>query len=167
MSESTPNPDDRRERLERIARERPEPAAETEMPRPSETQTRYSGDQFGDSNVFLATICGLIFLYTAWIHRADVAIGTPSAAYAASLPIFPWLAGACGAGLLTAAGLGAIRSRAAIVVEFAAALLATLTALVIGLIWMLEGDSEGFLLLIFAAINGHAALTCYRIWRRA
>ncbi len=166
MSEVNPNPDDRRERLERIARERPEPIVESDAPRPMREGSRVSNDQFGDSNVFLATICGLIFLYTAWIHRADVPLGTPSTAYAASLPVFPWLAGACGAGLLIAAGLGAIRSRAAIVVEFAAALLATLTALVIGLIWTKEGDSEGFLLLIFAVINGHAALTCYRIWRR-
>lgn len=168
MPDSPPplNTDDRRERLERIARDAPPvPPADDQSSIPSNRGTHPSGDYY-DSNAIITGICGLVFLYFAWRYLSVSAVSGASAIYAASIQAVPWLAGACGLGLLFAAGLAAMRVRIGILVELAAAALATLTCIGIGVIWMMEGDQEGFLLLIFALINGHAALTCYRIWKR-
>lgn len=164
MSESTPNPDDRRERLERIAREAPPPAENLPTPLSASSTPRQFPVAGPD---FMLVISGLLFLYVAWWSRSILIMSDDSALHAASIRALPWLAGACGAGLLIAAGLAAIGSRACFSVELIASVLATLTCLGCGIIWLIEGyQQNGLLMLIFAAVNGHAAMNSFREWRR-
>lgn len=181
----TPPPDDTRARLERLERiaqealdrrsEQSEQADRSDQPatRPvdqhrsggREHRDEYRDEYSGDGGGLFTLICALVFLYFGYTRRGVTAL-RGSELYAWSLQAFPWVCMTTGALLLLAALLAFARIRAGLAVEVLASALATLMCFVFGMIWMLDGDNEGFLLLIFALVNGYATKNTLLAWRR-
>ena len=168
----TPPPDDTRarlERLERIAQEALSRRSEQPEQRAAEERRGYERDYRGESGSdgggMFTLICALVFLYFGYTRRGVTAL-SGSDLYAWSLKAFPWVCMTTGALLLLAALLAFARIRAGLAIEVLAGGLATAMCFAFGLIWMLDGDNEGFLLLIFALVNGYATKNTLLTWRR-
>ena len=156
--------DSRREILDRIAREAPPPPVEADpTPRAAAPVARYAAE-YETYSPFWTFISALIFLYVGFGMNMKGISG--NALYDASVDGFTLLAKILGVALLIAGALGLMRHRFTLAIEAIVAALATLGCVVVGMIWMVFGDLQGFLLLIFALINGSAARNAFLDWSR-
>lgn len=85
--------------------------------------------------------------------------------YNQSVTAFVWMGRIVGIGLLVVVVLTLARIRGAMLLDLVLATLAAAGCAAVGAIWIAYGDQQGFLVLIFAAVNGSAALSAWRILR--
>lgn len=155
--------DSRRNILDRIAREAPPLIPEGDPPRASPSPATRHAVEDGSYSPFWTFISALIFLYVGFGWGL---YGTSkSSVYNASVDGFTLLAKILGIALLIAGALGLLRNRLTLAIEASVAALATLGCVVVGIIWVMFNDMQGFLLLIFALLNGSAARSAYFAWK--
>ncbi|MFQ5806924.1 MAG: hypothetical protein ACE5I3_10785 [Phycisphaerae bacterium] len=112
----------------------------------------------------MSIISALLFLYVGFGLGLVGVSGDPL--YDGSVTAFVWMAKVVGIGMLTVAGLTYARLSFACPLNFVMALLATTGCLAAGAIWVAYGDGSGFLILIFALLNGSAARSAWLVWRK-
>ncbi len=112
---------------------------------------------------FMSIISALLFLYIGfWMGLVGI---SGDRLYDGSVTAFVWMARIVGIGMLVVAGLTYARLPLVYPLSFIMALLATIGCLAAGVIWIVYGDSSGYLLLIFGLLNGSAARAAWRIWQ--
>jgi hypothetical protein len=121
------------------------------------------------SDLFVTLISAALFLYVGFgLGLVGV---TDNPLYDGSVAALVWGARVVGVGLLVVAVLVALKLPFADALDFFLAALASAGCLVIGAIWIAFGTTaNGFLLILFGLLNGHAARTAWlrwRVWRRA
>lgn len=111
----------------------------------------------------LTLISALLFLYVGFGLGLVGISGDPL--YDGSVAALTWGARIVGIGLLVAAALIFARLPGANLLDLILATIAAAGCLMIGAIWMVKGDNQGFLLLIFGLLNGSAARGAWLRWR--
>ncbi len=112
---------------------------------------------------FMLIISALLFLYVGfWMGLVGI---SGDRLYDGSVTAFVWMARVVGIGMLVIAGLTYARLPLVYPLNFIMALLATIGCLATGVIWIVHGNSSGYLLLIFGLVNGSAARAAWCIWQ--
>jgi hypothetical protein len=110
-----------------------------------------------------ALISAAIFLYVGFGLGL---VGTSGdKLYDGSVLAFVWMARVVGVALVLVAILLFTGMPGAGFINLTASILATVGCAATGAVWMLHGDMQGFLLLIFAAVNGSAARRAWQDWQ--
>lgn len=97
-----------------------------------------------------------LFLYVGFWLSLSPTGNSGSVLYDASVNLFTWMARLVGIGLLGVFVLELVRMPGAALLNLVVSAIATLGCLATGLVWVANGDSQGFLVLLFAALNGSA-----------
>jgi hypothetical protein len=155
--------DSRRDLLDRIAREAPVPPPVRE-PDDSPERTMPVRSEQDSSSPFWTFISALIFLYVGFGMNMKGISG--SALYDGSVNGFTLLAKILGIALLLAGAGAMMRLRLALGIEMIVAALATAGCAIAGIIWVMFNDMQGFLLLIFALVNGSSTRNAFLDWSR-
>lgn len=131
-------------------------------PQPGSCVRPQSAPDFGRDSVLSLVSAGL-FLFVGF---AMGLVGiSESALYNGSVTALVWGARVIGIGILVVMALEYLRLGLAIVLDLMIAVLATVLCLVVGLIWIISTDLQGFLLLLFGLLNGSTALAAWQRWR--
>lgn len=104
---------------------------------------------------FLTLITAGLFLYVGFVLGLTSNYG--HALYDGSVLALVWIARVVGIGLLAVAGLTWIGVRWADPLSFALSVIAAVGCLAVGAIWIAFGDTQGWLVLLFGALNAGAA----------
>lgn len=86
--------------------------------------------------------------------------------YAASVRALVWGARLVGFAILAVMVLSQLRVPGTALIDLLIAVLATGLCAVVGLIWVVHHDMDGFLLLLFALLNGSATKAAWLRWSR-
>lgn len=149
-------PEERERILNRIAHEQPPPAAEpVRAP---------SGPALIDDSPMWTLISAALFLYVGF-YRVYVPLTDEPTVYNLSLPVFTWMARIVGIGLLLVAAAMFFRVPGARPLDFFLALLAAAGCLGVGLIWIVNGDGDGYLVALFGLVNAMAARSSWFAWK--
>ncbi len=116
------------------------------------------------ADMFVTLLSAGLFLYVGFVVAYAPLPDTPTP-QAISIHAFTWGARIIGIAILVSGFLSWQRVPGAVVVELMVAAAATLVCLVVGAIWMAYGDTEGFLLLLFALLNGSTARSAWVRWQ--
>jgi hypothetical protein len=108
-------------------------------------------------DLMLSLVSAGLFLYVGFGLGLVGVSGNP--VYDGSVTALTWGARIVGVGILVTTGLSYLKVPGVLVLDFAVSVLAAGGCLAIGVIWMLYGDLQGFLLLLFGVLNGAAART--------
>ena len=90
---------------------------------------------------------------------------TDSVLYNASVDALTWGARIIGIGLLIVAGLEFARVPFAALLDLVSCTLATLLCIGVGIIWLMNSDTSGVLLLLFGLLNGSATRGAWERWK--
>jgi len=114
----------------------------------------------------LTIVVALLFLYLGF-YAAFVPRDNDPAIQKISIHAFNWMARIVGVGLLAVAVLSYAQIALARPLNFLLALLAAVGCLGAGAIWMANGYSTGFLIVIFGVLNAYTARGAWLTWRKA
>jgi hypothetical protein len=118
-----------------------------------------------DESPLLTVVVALLFLYLGFFAPFMPYDNDP-ALQKISIHAFNWMARIVGFGLLLVAALSYARVALAVPLNFVLALLAAAGCLGAGAVWMANGYSTGFLILIFGVLNAYAARGAWVVWRQ-
>ncbi|MCG3126462.1 MAG: hypothetical protein CHACPFDD_01298 [Phycisphaerae bacterium] len=107
-------------------------------------------------------ISAALFLYIGFVAGLEGI--SNSALYNGSVTAFTWGARFVGVGLVVIGALSAARIAAVAYLDVLVSFVAAAGCLAVGLIWLLYGDMQGLLVLLFGALNGSALSAA---WTRA
>jgi hypothetical protein len=163
--------DSRREILDRIAREAPPPRVEAEpLPSSDASRTRAAAHSNREavgyasaSDPLITLVCAGLFLWVGFSISFLRPGSEPLVAFVAT--VFPSLARVVGFGLLLLAGLEFAGIAFARPLNLVIALIAAISCIGAGLIWIFHQYSEGWLYILFGLLNGSAARSAYFAWK--
>ncbi len=113
--------------------------------------------------LFMSLISAGLFLYVGFGMGLEGI--SKSALYNGSVATLVWGARVVGIGLLVTAALAYFRVPGMDPLDFALAALATVLCVGVGLVWLVFGDMEGLLLLLFGLLNGSATRGAWLRWK--
>ena len=117
----------------------------------------------GGESLLLSLVSAGLFLYVGFGLAMEGL--SDSAFYNGSVAAFTWGARIVGIGLLLTTGMTYFRVPGAAVLDFGLAALAAGGCLLIGVIWLIYGDWQGVLLLLFGLLNWSAARHAWTRWQ--
>jgi hypothetical protein len=112
---------------------------------------------------FMTLVSAGLFLYVGFV--LSYSANTPDAVYNRSVAAFTWGARFIGIAILVVAGLSYARLPGVVILDLFVAGVATALCAVVGVIWIVKGDMEGVLLLLFALLNGNATRSAWARWQ--
>lgn len=115
-------------------------------------------------DIIMSLVSAGLFLYVGFGLGLEGISG--EAVYDGSVAALTWGARIVGIGILLALGLSFVRVPGAAVLDLLLAALATLLCAGVGVIWLVFGDGQGILLLLFALLNGASTRDAWLRWRR-
>lgn len=122
----------------------------------------YAAESFYGSP-FMTAIAGAIFLYFGFAHFAGEWTGPEM--HVRVIVALAWLTRIVGIALLLVAGLAAMKVAASILLDAAVSGVAGVGCMLGGAAMAYWGYVDGYLLLIFGAINLHAAWNAWQRWQ--
>lgn len=131
-------------------------------PKPPERYARATGDSGGD--IVMSLVSAGLFLYVGF--GLGLVGCSDNAVYDGSVTALVWGARIVGIGILLILGMMLARIPGALLLDLAVSVLATALCTVVGVIWLVFGDMQGILLLLFGLLNGGAARAAWYRWRR-
>ncbi len=127
-------------------------------PRPPAT----AHDTLAGPGLLMGFVSAGLFLYVGFVLGLSGISEHPL--YNHATAAFTWGARIVGIGLLITLGLELLRLPAAALLDLLLSTAATAGCLAVGVIWIYYGDSQGYLLLLFAAVNGSATHQAWQRW---
>jgi hypothetical protein len=124
---------------------------------------RNRGSDSGAESLLLSLVSAGLFLYVGFVMGLQGM--SENAVYNGSVAALTWGARMVGIGLLIATALTFFRVPGAAILDLLLAALATGGCLIIGIIWIVFSDMEGFLLLLFGALNASATRAAWIRWQ--
>ena len=112
---------------------------------------------------WMTIISAVLFLYVGF--GLGYVGSTDNPVYNGSVTAFTWGARIVGIGLLVIALLTYLRLTIALSIDVVISGLAALGCLAVGVIWLVFGDREGILVLLFGVFNLSAARSAFVRWR--
>jgi hypothetical protein len=135
------------------------------MSAPPPPEARTPGPQPTGGDVLVTLVSAGLFLYIGFGLGLRGISG--EALYDGSVAALVWGARCVGIGTLVALAMAYLRVPGMLTLDLVLSAAAAAGCLVIGVIWIVSGDNEGFLLLLFGLLNGSAARSAWQRWRGA
>lgn len=130
----------------------------------SQESVRKRPEPRAGGDFLLALFSAGLFLYVGFGMGLVGVSG--DALYDGSVTALVWGARIVGFGILIAAALSYCNVPGADLLDLVLAVVAAAGCLVIGVIWMVYGDTQGFLLLLFGLLNGSSVRGAWQRWHR-
>jgi hypothetical protein len=130
-------------------------------PQPQE-YARKQPDSRAAGDFLLSLVSAGLFLYVGFGMGLVGASG--DALYDGSVAALVWGARIVGFGILIAAAMSYFNVPGATLLDLALSVTAAAGCLVIGVIWMVYEDAQGFLLLLFGLLNASAVRAAWQRW---
>jgi hypothetical protein len=123
---------------------------------PPEPDARSGRSRAAGGDVLLPLVSAGLFLYVGF-----------GLGWHGSVAALVWGARCVGIGILLVLAMSYLRVPGAATLDLVLSTVAAAGCLVIGVIWMVARDNDGFLLLLFGLLNGSAARSAWQRWRAA
>lgn len=119
----------------------------------------------GGDSILMTLVSAALFLWVGF--RVGFEGNSDSALYNTSVTAFTWGARIVGIGLLCVAGLTVLRLPLVLVIDLIISFIAAGGCLIVAVIWLMHGDNDGLLLLLFGAFNSSAARSSWIRFRQS